>query len=57
MDNILKNGTIRTSQEDDYVLRVESKRAGFVNKYLSNKQLDDDEDSEEDDASYCSSDS
>ena len=50
MDNILNNDHIRTSQEDDYVLRVESKRAGFASKYLFNKGVQ--EEVEEEEESY-----
>lgn len=61
MDNIVSNGHIRTSQEDDYVLRVESKRAGFASKYLFNKATNIQEEVEEDESyenedSYCSAD-
>lgn len=59
--NILSNGHIKTSQEDDYLLRVESKRAGFASKYLFNKATNIQEEVEEDESyenedSYCSAD-
>jgi len=58
---ILSNGHIKTSQEDDYLLRVESKRAGFADKYLFNKTNNIQEEVEEDESyenedSYCSAD-